>query len=240
MGARDTAGETEAVAGVGLLIPAGNTVMEGDFHRQLDGRWRVHTSRMMLEEVTLAGEQRMLDEEAEPAARRLRQTKPAVVAFGCTSASSLQGEAYDRELRERLAEAAGAPVLGVLSSAIDLLAGAGPVAVFTPYVPELSEAVAASLTAGGVQVAQVSSLGISDIGGIGAVTPGQIVDHVKSMDLTGVDALFCSCTNLRAFEARDELLALTGLNVVTSNHAMVEAVRAHVSGSPLPSGAGPA
>lgn len=232
-----------AAPNVGLIIPAGNTVMEGDFHRVLDGTCRVQTARMMLEDVTAAGEQRMLDEEAEPAARRLCQTEPVVVAFGCTSASSLRGKAYDEALRSRLGKAVGAPVLGVLSSAISMLADAGPLALFTPYVPELSELIALSLRAGGVQVAKVSSLGISDIRAIGAITPAEIVEHVRSMDLTGIEAVFCSCTNLRAYEARNDLLAITGRAVVTSNHAMVEAIRAFdlgYSGHPHPAGNGSA
>lgn len=211
---------------VGLMIPAGNTVMEGDFHRELDGHCRVHTSRMMLEEVTAVGEQRMLEEEAEPAAQRLRQVGPRVVAFGCTSASSLQDASGDEALRGRLGQIVGAPVLGVLSSVMAMLTGRGPVAVFTPYVADLSERIAASLRAGGVEVVQVASLGISDISKIGAITPREIVEHVKSMDLSGAGTVFCSCTNLRAYEARDELAALTGRDIVTSNHAMVETIRA--------------
>lgn len=202
--------------GVGLLIPAGNTVMEGDFHRELGARWRVHTARMQLEQVTEAAEQRMLDEEAEPAARRLRDTNPAVVAFGCTSASSLQGQEYDAALRRRLNAVSGAPVLGVLSSVIDALKDAGPVAVFTPYVTNLGDRVAASLRAHGIAVKQVKSLGIVEIGAIAALRPAKISEMVQSMELSAVSAVFCSCTNLRAYEARDELLATTGKTIVTS------------------------
>ena len=211
--------------GVGLLIPSGNTVMEGDFHRELGATWRVHTARMLLEEVTAADEQRMLDEEAEPAARRLRATKPAVLAFGCTSASSLQGEAYDAALRERLGDIAGAPVLGVLSSVIAALDGVGPVALFTPYVADLTNRIAASLRNRGIAVQRVKSLGIVQIGGIAELSPAQISEQVQSMDLSGAAAVFCSCTNLRAYEARDELIAATGRPVITSNQAIVDAIR---------------
>lgn len=212
-------------SGVGLLIPSGNTVMEEDFHRELGDTWRVHTARMLLEDVTATDEQRMLDEEAEPAARRLRATKPAVVAFGCTSASSLQGEAYDAALRKRLGDIAGAPVLGVLSSVIAALDGAGPVALFTPYVTDLTDRIAASLRARGIAVERARSLGIVEIGGIAALSPMEISELVQSMDLSGVATVFCSCTNLRAYEARDELIAATGRAVVTSNQAIVDAIR---------------
>lgn len=212
-------------AAVGLLIPSGNTVMEGDFHREFGPARRVHTARMLLEDVTAADEQHMLDEEAEPAARRLRATKPAVVAFGCTSASSLRGEAYDDALRARLGGIVGAPVVGVLSSAIAALREAGPVALFTPYVTDLTDRIAASLRAGGIEVRRVKSLGIAAIGGIAALSPAEISAEVQSMDLSGAEAVFCSCTNLRAYEARDELIAATGRTVITSNQAISDALR---------------
>ena|ERR1035437_2199961 len=221
----DSRTKVTTLPSIGLLIPVGNTVMEGDFHRELDGTLRVHTSRMMLEEVTVSGEQRMLDDEAEPAAHRLRKTRPVLVAFGCTSASSLHGEAYDEALRRRLGNIVGAPVVGVLSSAIAMLVDKGPIGLFTPYVTELSDRIAASLRAGGVEVKKVCSLGISDISTIGAIAPEEIVEHVGSMDLSGTETVFCSCTNLRAYEAYSELLAVTRRNIVTSNQAMVDTVR---------------
>lgn len=210
---------------VGLVIPASNTVMEGDFHRALDGHASVHTGRMLLEDVTAAGEGRMLDEEALPAVRRLAQTSPDVVVFGCTSAGALRGAAYDEELRRQLGEAAGAPVLGVMASVVAQLRGHRAVALFTPYVAELTERVAGELEAAGIPVATTRGLGLSDNAAIGALTPERIVEAVAEMDLAGADAVLCSCTNLRAVEALDALSDAVGLPVFSSNQAVLDEVR---------------
>lgn len=210
---------------VGLIIPSSNTVMERDLHRELDPLALVHTGRMHLEDVTAAAEQRMLDEEALPAAHRVAAAGPDVLVFGCTSAGSLHGREYDDAFRARLAEAVRVPVVGVLPSAIAELAGARGVALFTPYVEELTSRIADSLEEAGLPVVAAKGLGLRDNSRIGALDPDEIVAAVAAMDRGDADVLFCSCTNLRAYEARDALAKATGLPVVTSNQAVVEQVR---------------
>ncbi|MGH3439385.1 MAG: maleate cis-trans isomerase family protein [Sciscionella sp.] len=213
---------------VGLLIPSSNTVMERDLHAALDPPHRVHTARMLLADVTVDAERRMLQGEAMPAARRVAAARPDVVVFGCTSASALYGKDYDDEFRARLAEITGTPVLGVLSAVIDELAQANGIALFTPYVAELTDRIAESLRAADLPVVTTKGLGLSDNSRIGALEPSQIVSAVTEMNLDGADMVFCSCTNLRAVEARQAVSDATGLPVVTSNHAVIQQTVSHL------------
>jgi maleate isomerase len=206
---------------IGLLIPSSNLVMERDLHRELDSWAEVHTARMYMVETTRDGEQHMLDVEAEPAVRRIATVEPDLIVFGCTSASSLHGRDYDDEFRGRLSEIAGVPVLGVLASVIEELADAGPVALFTPYVDELTGTIADSLVADGIDVISKTGLGIEKNLDIGELEPDDIVREVGALDLGPAETLFCSCTNLRAYEVRQRLAEKTGRRVVTSNQAVV-------------------
>ncbi len=210
---------------VGLLVPSSNTVMERDLHRGLAAFADVHTARMRLSDVTPEAEQVMLDREALPAAERVADVRPDVVVFGCTSASSLHGAAYDEAFRTHLAETVGVEVLGVLSSVLAELEGRGSVALFTPYVDALTSSIAASLEAAGIPIASSSGLGLGDNLQIGSLPPEQVVEEVGRMDLRGAAMLFCSCTNLRAYEAVGALQDRTGLPVVTSNQAVVSQLR---------------
>jgi len=214
---------------VGLLVPSSNTVMERDLHRELDSVAEVHTARMYMVDTTRTGEQRMLDEEALPAVTRVATTEPDVVVFGCTSASSLHGQAYDDRFRQRLSEAAGAPVLGVLSSVVEELDRMGAIALFTPYNEELTATIAASLEAVGLRVVARRGLGIEHNFAIGRLTPDEIVKEVAAMEPSGAEAVFCSCTNLRAYEARPAIAEATGLPVFTSNQAIVSRLRHHLA-----------
>ena len=211
---------------VGVLIPSSNTVMERDLHREIDAVAEVHTARMYLADVSPDAEQRMVDDEALPAARRLATASPDVLVFGCTSAGALHDAAYSERLDSQLAAAAGVRVVvGVLPSVIDALAGYRAVALFTPYLPVLTSRVAERLRGAGVPVARTHSLGITANTVIGRLSPGDIADAVTGLDLHGIDALFLSCTNLRAYEARERIAHSTGLPVITSNHAVTERVR---------------
>lgn len=211
---------------IGLLIPSSNTVMERDLHQALGAAAGIHTARMLLTEVTPDAEQRMLEEEVGPAARRIATVEPDIVVFGCTSAEALHGADYSRQLHDELASLTGATrVVSVLGSVTAALAGYRAVALLTPYPPELTERIAVRLTAAGIPITQRHSLGIRANTAIGRLSPDYITAAADELDPTDADALFCSCTNLRAVEARTRIAEATGLPVITSNQAVIDRVR---------------
>ena len=168
---------TARPARVGLMIPSSNTMMEVDFARGLPPGAALHTARMYMQDTTQAGESRMLDEFALPAARDLGTARPDVVVFGCTSAGALRGSDYDAQLCERISELTGAPVvstIGAVRTAIET-SGAASIGVITPYVGELNEKIRDSIEADGIQVAGITGLGITDNFRIAEVAPDEIV-----------------------------------------------------------------
>ena len=215
---------------IGLLLPSTNSVMEPDLWNSLWPHASVHTFRLRLDDVTPAAETRML-EAAPEAADQLRSLRPILTIFGCTSAGGMLGRAGERALVADLAVRGGLEVMSVLDAAtLTLKAVDGSsIAVFTPYIPALSNAVAASLAEEGFEVERVSSLGLTDNGTIGALDPSTIVDVVSErLGNSSADAVFISCTNLRAMEAVDELTRRLGRPVVTSNSAVARVAHQHL------------
>ena len=208
------------------MIPSSNTAMEADFARDLPSGWTLHTARMYMEDTTVEGENRMLDEFALPAARDLGTAHPHVIVFGCTSAGALRGSDYDAELCRKITELTGVPTVSTIDSVRLAIrrAGARRVGIVTPYVTEINERIAASVEAGGVEVACITGLGITENFEIARVTPERIIEFATEV-LGGLDIelAFVSCTNLRAMEARLDLSARLGLPVVTSNQAVLAA-----------------
>jgi maleate isomerase len=229
---------------VGLMVPSSNTMMEVDFTRGLPPGAALHTARMYMEDTTPAGENRMLDEFALPAARDLGTARPDVVVFGCTSAGALRGNDYDAELCQRISELTRAPVvstIGAVRSAIEA-SGAANIGVITPYVDELNEKIKESIEADGIDVAGISGLGITDNFEIAEVAPDEIVAFavraVGPLAAEGViDLIFASCTNFAAMAARPVIAEQLGLPVVTSNQAVLAAAVARLPTlwSPRPS-----
>lgn len=228
-------------ARVGLMIPSSNTMMEVDFTRDLPPGHALHTARMYMEDTTPAGENRMLDEFALPAARDLGTARPDVVVFGCTSAGALRGNDYDTELCQRISELTGAPVvstIGAVRTAIEA-SGAASIGVITPYVDELNEKIKASITGDGIDVAGITGLGITDNFQIAEVGPDEIVAFaeraVGPLAASGtIDLVFASCTNFGAMAVRPAIAERLGLPVVTSNQAVLAAAVARLQALWLP------
>ena len=217
---------------VGLMIPSSNTMMEGDFQRGLPGHAQLHTARMFMKDTTAAGEYRMLDEFALPAARDLATVNPHAVVFGCTSAGALRGNAYDAELCQRISDITGVATVSTIQSVRSAIqaSGARRVAVITPYVDELNVKIKESVEADGVEVSRIVGMDIADNFTIGQVTVDEIVAFAERSVLgLKVDLLFASCTNYAALSAREALQERLRLPVITSNQAVLAAAVAAVS-----------
>lgn len=213
---------------MGLMVPSSNTVMETDFHRELQGICSVHTARMYLVETTREAELEMINRYAPAAATDLGTIEPDLLVFGCTSAGSLFGAEYDAKVCEEFGSLAGAPSVGVLTAVteqLDLTAGTR-LAVITPYVDELTQSVACAATSGERELVVAAGMGISDNIKLAEPTPHEIVNFAHSHLADQLfDILLVSCTNFRALEAKPLLEDTFQVPVVTSNSAILEAVR---------------
>jgi maleate isomerase len=217
---------SSASSRIGLIVPSSNTVMEPDFHQGLAGT-TVSTTRILLEQVTRDAELRMLEEDLPRAAQLIKTTAPDIVVFGCTSAGSLDGLAYDDGIGKMLEQRTGAKAVTVIQAVLTQLRKTAPrkVAVFTPYLEDLTSSVARCVEQAGYAIAKVKGMGIRENLEIGRVTPAEIIRFVESqMEGTTADCIFLSCTNWRALEATEPLRQKLGIPVVSSNQAAMDAV----------------
>lgn len=212
---------------VGLLVPSSNTVVEVDFVRRLPSYVTLHTARMFMERTTVEAEETMLDGFTMPAAEAVGTVYPHVTVFGCTSAGALRGNDYDTELVKRIGKVTDSQGVSVIRSVREAIArrGGGRIGVITPYIDALNERIKASLEDDGLDVVDIFGLNMDENFEIAQVEPDRIVEFaVESFDDREIDLLFVSCTNFRAFDAREAMEAALRLPVVTSNHATLEAV----------------
>ena len=219
---------------VGLIVPSSNTVMEPDMHWHLGETCAVSTSRTMLEETTREAETRMLREDLPRSIRLIATTNPHVTVFGCTSAGSLGGVSHDTQIREAIERETGGRGVTVVASVLSQLdkLQVRRLAVFTPYLEELTESVTGCLTESGYALVKVAGMGILKNRDIGEVTPAEIEDFVVGhMDGIDADCVFLSCTNWQAIGAIEALRARFGIPVISSNQATIETVREAVAES---------
>jgi maleate isomerase len=144
-----------------------------------------------------------------------------VVAFGCTSASMVLGEAkvFERIREARPGIACTTPITAACAGLQAL--GAGGVALLTPYVRSINEQMSAYLRARGVDVVAVGSFEHSDDNEVARIDRASLEHAVLELGRNpAVDAVFVSCTSLRLAEAIVEIEAKLGKPVLSSNHAM--------------------
>jgi maleate isomerase len=215
---------------LGLMVPSSNTMMETDFIRDLPPGIALHTARMFMVDTTAAGENRMLDEFALPAARDVGSARPDVVVFGCTSAGALRGNDYDAWLCEQISDVTGAPTVSTIASVRDAIqaSGADSVGVITPYVDELNERIRDSIEADGTRVAAIAGLGITENFEIAEVDADEIEALAEralgELARSGqIGLAFASCTNFGAMAARRAIADRLGVPVITSNQAVLAA-----------------
>ena len=213
---------------VGLIVPSSNTVMEPDMHRELGDSCAISTSRTLLEETTREAEIRMLTEELPRSIRLIATTDPHVTVFGCTSAGSLGGVAHDQEIGENIERETGGKGVTVVASVLAQLQRlrVRRLAVFTPYLEELTESVTGCFSEGDYELVKVAGMGILKNRDIGEVTPEEIEEFVAThMEGVEADCIFLSCTNWQAIGAIASLGERYGIPVISSNQATIAAVR---------------
>ena len=217
---------------IGLLAPSSNTMLEPDFYKNVSENITIHTARMFLEETTVEGESKMLDEYLIPAATSLATAKPDVIVFGCTSAGALRGNSYDKELVASISNLTGIHCISVIKSVREALNkyNAKNIVVATPYVEELNERIRLSLEEDGVNILNIAGLGISDNFQIARVSKPDIIDLAKkSISNLSPDLLFLSCTNFPAMSILDELRNSFTFPVISSNQVALDAAISYLS-----------
>lgn len=208
---------------IGVVVPATDQVSEVAFAEMLRGHpVSMVVSRVAFENpVVMANLSRMVDDLTRATALLLPEGRIDVVAFSCTSGTVAAG--VDRVARAIDAAKPGIPFTTPITAAVAAFRhlGARRIAVLTPYVDEVNEAIRGFLVAAGLDVVEFGSFHLRTEQEIARVQPEAIVSAGRAITGPGAEALFISCTGLQGHAAIAALEAATGRPVVTSNQAQV-------------------
>ena len=160
-------------------------------------------------------------DQLETAAARLAERGAQQICFCCTSGSLIHGPGWDRVLSDRIEAAAGAPGSTTTSAVLAALRAlhARSMAIGTPYIAEVDERERAFFEQAGFRVTTIEGLGCMTDPEIAEVTPAQIVALAQRVDRPDADVVFLSCTTLKVADSIDDLEAMLGKPVITSNQA---------------------
>jgi maleate isomerase len=209
---------------VGLIIPSVNATIEPEFAWIGPPGLSFHAARIPLRETTPAG-LREMNEGVEAAARLLASVSPDVVAYACTSGSFLEGRERLRAQIDAIGAIAGCPVVATSAALIDALQALGiqRLALATPYLDSINRVEQRFLEDHAFDVVSTRALGLSGAA-IREVPPERVFELACDADCDLADAVFVSCTDLRALEVVEALEARLAKPVLTSNQVTMWAL----------------
>ncbi len=181
------------------------------------------TARLANRNPTTTANLRLMADGLTGAAALLPEdTELGCIAYGCTSGIVALGEAavFGRIRAVRPGVPCTAPITGALA-AFDRL-GVRRVALLTPYIEEVDRAMAGYLKARAITVTAMASFDLESDSDMARIPPDDVVR--AGLDLgraAPADALFVSCTALRAWPAIEPLERALGRPVVTSHQALL-------------------
>ncbi len=207
-------------AKLGFILMSTDLAAEADFYDMAPPGVAVHVTRLKTEDYTTNETLgRHLETMAEAAARLQPDVRPDVISYHCTSGSIVNGE--DRVFAEILKGAPWTRPMCIATAVLDALRelGARRIVVGTPYLDEINTVEADFLAAAGFEVLNIQGLNLANGIEMGRVTPAYWKSFAQEIDHPEADAIFLSCSGIRALEVVDEIEAATGKPVVTSNQA---------------------
>ncbi|GEL25078.1 maleate isomerase [Pseudonocardia sulfidoxydans NBRC 16205] len=219
---------------VGLIVPSSNLTMETELPRMLRAREHAHpgdrfvfhAARARMQHVT-PDQLRAMNAQAERAATELADARPDVVATACLVAIMAQGPGYHCTAEESItaalrAEGSTAPVIssaGALLAAIGAL-GVSRVAIITPYMKPLTQAVVEYLESAGIEVVDSLSLEVPDNLAVARLDPADLRTRRRELDLSRAEALVLSACvqmpSLPAIQPVEDELGIPVLSAATA------------------------
>lgn len=206
---------------VGLIILATDHTTEVDFQRMVaSGRIGVYATRIPYANPVTPDNLRAMQPSLTAGAALILPDEPLdVVMYSCTSASVVIGDA-EVKAAVKAAKPTAAVVTPTAAAVSGLKAlGAKRISVLTPYTLETSRPMADYFLDLGFDIARFTCLGLTDDREMARISPEEIVAFAKEATAPECDALFISCTAVRAAGVAAEIEAAIGKPVVTSNLA---------------------
>lgn len=157
------------------------------------------------------------------------------VAYSCTSGTAVIG--YDAVAASIQAVRPGIPVATPITAGLAALAGfeAQKIAVLTPYVDEVNTHIVRYIEDSGPEVVALTSFLIADDNDMAGISPEVIFEAAMEADRPEADALFISCTAIRAVDVIERIEQALGKPVVSANQALYwQALRAAGYREPVP------
>ena len=212
-----------ARARIGVVALATDHTMEAEWRAILPADVAFYVARIWNDPQITPETLAALGEAIEPATRLIlpNDDRLDAIAFACTSGAMVLGEAFvdERVRRARPGIAVTDPMRAGHAAMAAL--GLRRVALLTPYLAAINDAMRAAIEARGVGVPVMGSFSEPADLVAAHIAPDSLLEAALPLAReSDVDGIFLSCTSFRAAGIVQRLEDATGKPALASNHAM--------------------
>jgi maleate isomerase len=218
---------------IGLIVPSTNTTMETELPEMFARRagmtgehYTFHSSRAVLRSVDQESLDRMVG-ELDRCVHELVDARVDAILYACLVAVMAQGPGAHLDAERQIGEiVAGRGSDALVSSSAGALVRAlhalqlERVAIMTPYVESLTNAVATYLESTGVRVVKAVSLAVDDNVEVGRLDQGDLLNRALKLDLGGAQGLVISACvqmpSLRVVSKAEQELGIPVISAATA------------------------
>lgn len=208
---------------IGLVALATDHTTETDFARMMQGHdVGVYVNRIGFENPTTHESLLRTGPRLADAARDILPDEALdVLVYGCTAASVVLGN--DNVAKHMNSAKPDTPCVTPSSAAFDAFEALGvrKISVLTPYTQDVTDSLVTYFSRHGPEVLNATCFGLSDDRDMARVSKASIIEGGMAAFDPDAEALFISCTAVRAASCVAQLEAELGKPVITSNQAMV-------------------
>ena len=207
---------------IGVISLATDINIEQDLRRIYPSTVEIFTSRVRnINPLTILNLRSMAPGIGIAADTILPGTKLSAMLFACTSGAVAIGIDRVEELIHQ--SCPGVPVTNPLTAALGAFRslGAQRISILTPYTEAVNKELALQFRGLGVEVLNIAGFGYEDDTAMTYIAPRDIADAALQICDPSADALFISCTALRASLVIDAIERRLGKPVISSNQALV-------------------
>jgi len=207
---------------IGLVTLSNDYVTERDFMnmRPCDAV-AIYTSRLLnTPQCTVETLQAMAPNITEATSLLIPEGHLDVVAYACTSGTAVMG--FERIQSLIQAARPGVACVTPLTSSLQAMDSFGiqRIAVLTPYIDEVNSSIAGYLEKRGKSISTFTSFKLAENEDMARLTAESIYQAALEADRADAEALFISCTAIRAVDVIEKIEQKLGKPVITAVQAM--------------------
>ena len=207
---------------IGLVVLQSDETLEHELKRWLPEHYRLFHTRipnsLQVDSVSLTA---MRDLLPQSVALLPSNANFKVIAYGCTSASTLIGEQGVRDAIHSVRP--GCAVTNPISAIKAKLASvsAKRIALLTPYEPTVSQALVQHLERHDYHIVHAATFNESRDDKVARISIESLNNAIDTLaSKRDIDAVVASCTNLRTFDLLSAAIEKVGCPVISSNSAL--------------------